>query len=182
MVAVGIPISGVLALRPIGSEVDDRQQSTRLERLAEAGVHRVRVAEMVVDATQDERVAAPLGEVRGLGLGLDHGDVLCRVRQRPKVAEPVLAQLGGVDPARRPDLARNGGRELAAAGSDVRHRLPGLELECRDEVRRIGRELVLGARGDGAYRESGQSGRKARQVLQLGHAFRTAEESSLCQS
>lgn len=62
--------------RSIGREFYDGERATRLQRLAQARVHRGRISEVVIHVANEDPVAALGGKVRARRIALDHFNIL----------------------------------------------------------------------------------------------------------
>src|SRR6476661_3247164 len=76
VVIVDRPAAGGILAAWRWGEVDDGQASARLERRQDAGVHRGRIDEVMVDVAHEQRVARGRREVRLLLATLHEGDVV----------------------------------------------------------------------------------------------------------
>ena len=64
MMAIARPALGGAAFLPRrGREIQDREAPAGTKRRQQAGVHRGGIAEVMVDVTHDDRVAAGIGEI-----------------------------------------------------------------------------------------------------------------------
>jgi len=144
VIVFAAPSRRVLAVgRRRRSEVDHGQPAARLERLQQAGVHRRRIVEMMVDVPHEHRVAASLGEVRFLLPSFERRDVRESLffRFLAQSLEAILVQLIAVDAARGTGGARQGKAEGPVAGADFANHASLPDLEDVDEPLGVGRVL-----------------------------------------
>ena len=140
------------------AEIQHRQHPARLQRLHDAGVHRLGIGEVVVGVAHEHGIAALLAETGVLRLAGDNRHVLQpgAVHSAGDLLHPFRVDLVAEDAAGVADRLRNQHGELAVAGAKLRDDAAWPQVEGLHHALRIGgvrRRVLRCWSGDDGQRE-----------------------------